>query len=137
MPVLHSKAPAPVSLPPQSRTRRFIKYWIPVIICANIIFYFSSIPGECITPVFQYQDVVLHLLEYCALAVLLSRALKEYFPRVVLKKRYALVFIICALFALSDEFHQFFVPGRCAAFVDFLSDCAGILCAGIYCIWQR
>ncbi len=31
------------------------------------------------------------------------------------------------LFAVSDEFHQYFVPGRSAEFGDILADFAGIL----------
>ncbi len=33
---------------------------------------------------------------------------------------------ICLLFALSDEWHQSFVPGRVAALADVLADAAGI-----------
>lgn len=39
------------------------------------------------------------------------------------------VFFICAAYALSDELHQFFVPGRATQFVDFMTDCDGVLSA--------
>lgn len=41
-----------------------------------------------------------------------------------------MAYIICAgLFALSDEMHQYFVPGRSAEIADWLADMAGIILA--------
>ena len=37
-----------------------------------------------------------------------------------------LTFIICALYAASDELHQAFIPGRVGQWYDFLIDLAGI-----------
>ncbi len=34
-----------------------------------------------------------------------------------------------ALYAVSDELHQYFVPGRSCKFTDMLIDCAGVVCA--------
>ena len=52
------------------------------------------------------------------------------------RKKYYLLTIICGfLFAISDEIHQYFVPGRHADILDLLIDWAGIslslLCFGI------
>lgn len=33
------------------------------------------------------------------------------------------------IYALSDEIHQYFVPGRGCRFTDVLIDCAGVVCA--------
>ena len=35
---------------------------------------------------------------------------------------------VCALYAASDELHQYFVPGRCASVWDVLLDSTGALC---------
>ena len=37
--------------------------------------------------------------------------------------------IIALVYAVSDEFHQLFVPGRACSFSDFLVDSAGIFLA--------
>ena len=40
-----------------------------------------------------------------------------------------LTFIVCVLYAASDELHQAFVPGRASQWQDFLVDIAGIILA--------
>lgn len=47
-------------------------------------------------------------------------------------KPYAVAFLICLLYAFSDEFHQMFVPGRNAVLTDVLIDAAGVL-VGLGC----
>ena len=43
------------------------------------------------------------------------------------KKELAIVFLIGFLFAVSDEIHQYFVPGRYCQLKDVLIDSAGVL----------
>ena len=43
------------------------------------------------------------------------------------KKRYAFAFLFCALYALTDEVHQYFVPGRAMQLTDVLLDSFGAL----------
>ncbi len=40
---------------------------------------------------------------------------------------YIIAFLICAAYALSDEIHQLFVPGRAFELFDLMMDCIGIL----------
>jgi VanZ family protein len=42
------------------------------------------------------------------------------------KKNIPWILIIGCLFALSDEFHQSFVPGRTSEIGDIIADCLGI-----------
>ena len=54
-------------------------------------------------------------------------------------KRIMIATLFCFLYALSDEFHQFFVDGRTASFKDCLIDTSGVLLGIIvaliiYCI---
>ena len=111
----------------------FIKYWLPVIIYAIIIFSVSSIPGKDIPPVFKYQDTVFHFLEYAGLSLLLNRALKD-IPGF---KRFSLVLILCLLYALSDEWHQSFVPGRNASLYDAAVDGIGAFITSVIYLWRR
>ncbi|RKY37816.1 MAG: VanZ family protein, partial [Candidatus Omnitrophota bacterium] len=47
-------------------------------------------------------------------------------------------FIFSILYAISDEIHQTFIPGRNASVKDVVADCVGIL-IGLYIVkkWQR
>ena len=40
---------------------------------------------------------------------------------------FSISFVICGLYSVSDEIHQFFVPGRSCEARDVLVDCAGAL----------
>lgn len=66
-----------------------------------------------------------HVSEYAVLAVLLYRAVVH----TTLKGRRALsaalVLVLCATYAASDEFHQSFVPSRTASVRDVMIDICG------------
>ncbi|MEW6184889.1 MAG: VanZ family protein [Thermodesulfobacteriota bacterium] len=70
-------------------------------------------------------DKLYHLLEYGILGILLTRVLVEYgfFPSPL--KKIIGVLLISFLYGLSDEFHQWFVPGRSAVWGDVLADSLG------------
>jgi VanZ family protein len=108
---------------------RFIKYWIPVIIYAILIFYVSATPGEDIPSLFPNQDFLAHTLEYFIFALLINRALKQYFPLLPFNKRFLYVSVIAIVYAASDEFHQMFVPNRYCSALDLLCDSLGVLIA--------
>jgi VanZ family protein len=60
-----------------------------------------------------------HFLEYAILGVLLSVSFG-------IKKEHILPVILAAsLYGVSDELHQFFVPGRVASVYDVATDVAG------------
>ena len=86
-----------------------------------VIFYFSSRQTTGIGGTDETNRFLIlksfHLIEYAFLAFLLSFA--------ILKKKWAV--LIAYLYAVSDEFHQSFVPGRTARFRDTMIDLIGIL----------
>ena len=61
-----------------------------------------------------------HFFAYLVLGVLLANALRGYKGR-----RIALAVLICVLYAMSDEFHQLFIPGRAGQVMDVVIDSAG------------
>jgi len=70
-----------------------------------------------------------HFTEYAILAVLAARAFRTS-SRALLRDRWfwiSLVFVVT--YALSDEFHQSFVPTRTASIYDSMIDSAGGLAA--------
>lgn len=68
-----------------------------------------------------------HVTEYALLAFLLFHALEGLLDGRQRRAKWSLA--ITAAYALSDEFHQMFVPGRGASLVDWGIDFAGALLA--------
>lgn len=66
-----------------------------------------------------------HFTEYFILGILVYNAVNSYN-----KKTYSAI-IICILYAISDEIHQIFVPGRSCQILDILIDSIGSI-TGIY-----
>lgn len=74
-----------------------------------------------------------HMIGYALLAVSLMRAQQKVTPRIVL-----LTLGVCVLYALSDEFHQSFVPGRNSALIDVGIDLIGAAVGvGIWSLLRR
>jgi VanZ family protein len=99
--------------------KKIIKF-LPSIIWMAVIFYFSSRSTTGIGTNATNRFYILksfHLIEYAFLAILLSLA--------ILKKKW--IILIGYLYAVSDEFHQSFVPGRTSRFRDTMIDLVGIL----------
>jgi Predicted integral membrane protein len=93
---------------------------------AALIFFLSSQSRWIFElPDFFSADKIYHLLEYGVLGVLLSRLLEVYGFSSSSRKKMTWVLIISFLYGLSDEFHQWFVPGRSATLGDVLADSLG------------
>jgi VanZ family protein len=102
---------------------RFIKQWLPALLMMGAIFYFSSIPSKEM-PYFGSWDTLLkksgHMLGYAMLGLSYLRGINSFRWQSVLA---ALVGVV--LYAFSDEYHQSFVAGRTATFVDVGIDTIG------------
>jgi VanZ family protein len=68
---------------------------------------------------------VAHFAEYLVLSVLLYRAVRV--GRRWDLRAAGIAIAIAGLYAISDEFHQWFVPGRTAAATDCLIDVSGAM----------
>jgi len=90
-----------------------------------VIFAVSGTPSDEI-PKVEGWDVLLkkggHMVAYAILTVLLLRALETHTPT---RKAAWLAVGIAVLYAMTDEYHQTFVPGRSGTLVDLLVDAAG------------
>jgi len=77
-----------------------------------------------------------HLTEYAILATLAARAFRNSSHQLIQQHWFKLSLLFAMLYALSDEFHQSFVPSRTASIHDSLIDSAGALIA-LTIIWLR
>ncbi|MBC8120438.1 MAG: VanZ family protein [Gemmatimonadaceae bacterium] len=94
-----------------------------------VIFYLSSVPysGE-LTELFlgdlnTLGRKIAHLTEYAILAVLCRKAGGPS------RRSFVMAALIALTFAVTDEWHQVFVPGRGANPLDVMVDAAGIFLA--------
>lgn len=77
-----------------------------------------------------------HFFAYLILGMLVINALRR--NRVYHLKGMFLGFIICFIYAISDEVHQLFIPGRSGEVRDVFIDCIGSLVGiGVYFITSR
>jgi VanZ family protein len=105
-------------------------YGGPVFVYAGLIFFLSSqsqFPEEF--PSFFAFDKVVHFVEYYIFGWLLYRWFSS--PDWVWGRRGVLLMtlLVGIGYAVGDEWHQSFVPGRDASFFDALFDAAGIAVA--------
>ena len=77
-----------------------------------------------------------HLTEYAILATLGARAFHNSTHQSVRRNWFWLALVLAIAYALSDEFHQSFVPARTASIYDCMIDTAGALLA-LSVFWLR
>jgi VanZ family protein len=97
--------------------------WGPVAAYLGLIFYLSSRPQAGWAR--DYPDYLLHAIEYLGLALLVARALNDGLITPVPSRRLALAWVLCVAYAVSDEFHQAFVPNRSSDWRDVAADAVG------------
>ena len=92
---------------------------------AALLFMVSSIPD--LSPplhLFEWDDKVQHFLAYTPLGWLLMRSIV--WRGSSTRKALWLVLAFGALYGITDEIHQHFVPGRTMDWTDAVADAAGI-----------
>jgi len=92
----------------------------------GIIFYLSSYPSPTKVELIPYFDKLVHIVEYGVLASLVYLALRD--TGVATHHLFGPTFMIAFLYGVSDEIHQYFVPGRDAELFDIMADGIGALC---------
>jgi VanZ family protein len=122
-----------------------MRRWLPVVAWAGIVSTLSSgwfsgertsalllplfaalfpdAPPEHLDALHQAARKLAHFAEYLVLSVLLYHALRG--PRRWDLRAGVIAVGLAGLYAVGDEFHQWFVPGRTAAGTDCLIDVSG------------
>lgn len=104
----------------QSKFYEILEDYFPLVLLSVYIFVQSSRPAIAVSfngPFNYFLHKVAHVIVYSFLYLFAIRGFKD--------KKNALVY--CVLFAISDEFHQYFTPTRNASVIDILIDTAAIL----------
>lgn len=121
--------------------------WLLVGLCMAAIFIFSSQSGEeskelssnllskivnLIGDVIGHNTLrkITHSVEYFGLALLTFNALSWTYY----KKRPFAAYLICLLYSITDEIHQYFIPGRACRIFDIFVDSLGSVAAILMCL---
>jgi VanZ family protein len=106
-----------------------MRRWVAPIAWALLILSLTSIPGPTLppVPVFPHADKLAHLALYGVFGALATRS--------ALRGRidahgwrpgaFVATLVVIALFALADEWHQEYIPGRSADPTDWVADVLG------------
>ena len=97
--------------------------WAPVVAYMALIFFVSSLSQPPTPPVVTFTQA--HTLGYLGLAVVVARALSGGLPPRLRWTTAVATIAICAAYAVTDECHQFFVPGRSFETGDLVADTVG------------
>jgi hypothetical protein len=118
----------PKSITEKNNLTKYLLYQFPAILWIVAIFIQSSIPDLSAPDLgFKTQDKFAHLVEYAILAFLLRRFF-IFNKRIDWQKKwYLYTLIVGCCYAVLDEIHQAFVPGRTAEVYDVLADIFGVL----------
>ncbi|MBI2327737.1 VanZ family protein [Candidatus Curtissbacteria bacterium] len=103
--------------------------WLPPFLWAIVIFALSSIEQIATSRVFVWDFFIkkfAHVSEYAVLFGLIYRATHG---------NWISAYVLTIIYAATDEYHQSFVPGRTATFLDLGIDFSGANIAA-YCLWK-
>ncbi|MBU1103711.1 MAG: VanZ family protein [Nanoarchaeota archaeon] len=95
------------------------------ILIGAVIFYLSSKTFEPGTAGTNLISMIYHICAFFFFAFFLSISLVGGKKKLFL----VLAFALSVIYGISDEFHQFFVPGRCTSLFDVFLDSVGIVFA--------
>lgn len=111
-------------------TSRFIR---PVI-----LWIFPNLSEERVAGIHFLLRKVAHFSEYAVLGILAARAFVASANDFIQRHQFQVALLLIVSYALLDEFHQSFVPGRTASIYDSAIDVAGgITALLVFTLWHR
>jgi VanZ family protein len=100
-----------------------IRAWVPAAAWAAFLFVLSSLPALPGPSRLPFGDKLGHFVLYGVFGLLLAWGRARSGRPVA----HALLLLTGALYGVSDEWHQLYVPGRVPDAVDWLADVAGLV----------
>lgn len=103
--------------------------WCIALAWTGLIFWLSHQPTVPL-PGIPGVDKLAHVTEYGLYALFVARAIFPNLKRDSAAQGWGPVLAWCLFYAITDEIHQAYVPGRSSDWLDVLADGAGaLLCA--------
>jgi len=104
-----------------------LKFWLPTLGWAGLIFYLSHLPSSAFPSLeIPHLDKFAHVFVFGVLALLLLRNFKASFPQKSLPYLRLLTVAAALIYALTDEWHQGGVAGRVPSLSDLAADGLGV-----------
>lgn len=111
--------------------------FVPTVLVMGMIFYLSHQPAESLAlPDIAFLDKLIHALVYGVLAASVWYGIPEQVTRTYPWRVWGGVVLFCFLYALSDEFHQSFIPGREPDKLDIVADMFGAVMVSLVYVWK-
>lgn len=104
------------------RTKQILKQWLPLLLWMGAIYFMSAQPSESLPDAGAWDLLIKKGAHFTAYAILVLLAYQAWG---VWKRPFLSAFVIAVLYAISDEYHQTFVPGRNGTMWDVMIDLAG------------
>jgi len=108
-----------------AKLKRFVFYWLPLILYCLFIYIQSANPSPDQIPSIPYIDKVLHGAAYGIMGILFYRAYQTLRIKDNIHMLMLLSVVSASLYGISDEIHQSFVPFRDAEVADVIADILG------------
>jgi VanZ family protein len=112
---------------------RHVWLWGPVVLFMALLFMLSGRPGTDDLPG-GISDKAAHFIAYAVLSALVLRALTDGFKSRPTLTRAGVAILIAALYGVSDEFHQGFIPSRHSEFADLIANGLGAMAGALIVI---
>jgi len=111
-------------------------HWAPAAALALTIFVLSSFPhfGALEHPILKESDKLIHGAVYALLAAAILWGLEEGFRNPAAVSSVWIAAAAAAVYGVSDEIHQRFVPGRMGIWQDWVADAIGAV-VGAWIAW--
>ncbi len=101
----------------------------------GFIYYLSSQSSIPTPMLFLHQDKIHHLAAYFIMGILSWRLCRHL--KTESHTRFMISLGFCSIYALTDEWHQSFVPGRDADVFDWIADTLGALLSITLFNWRE
>ena len=115
----------------QTHLKRFVLYWLPLILYCLFIYIQSAHPSPEQIPSIPFIDKVLHCAAYGIMGILFYRACQTLRIKDNIHMLILISVVSASLYGISDEIHQSFVPFREAEVADVIADIIGAF-SGVY-----
>jgi len=111
------------------KREQFVRWKLPAILYGLFILFLTSYPTlETPSLGVDWQDKIYHFGAYLVFGFLMARAFTE--NRLNGRRQlFFKSFLFATLFAIFDEIHQLFIPGRSGEVLDACADIGGVLLA--------
>lgn len=97
------------------------RVWAPAVAWASVLFLLSSLPA--LGGGLPIDDKLAHGILYAVFGVTLGMG----WSRAPSPVRHGILLAVGALYGVSDEWHQMYVPGRTPDLADWLADVCGLV----------